>query len=158
MPRDDFSSTTWLLMGLTGSTPGVLQLSDGRLSLVAHGSGALTLGQLRDLEGCTGMKGLTERLKNGEQVEIFNVPVDEIKSVDFPWYYFNGGMVIEVRTGRYRLSFLQPQNTKLPIAHHPENAAEARKSIVEIGNLLGDIGDGRTVGKAWRDALNSVIA
>jgi hypothetical protein len=129
----------WLLMGLTGSAPGVLRLADGRLSLGVQGSGVLWGRQLRALERRVRQPGLAGRLSRGEAAEVFNTPLDRIRRVVFPWYYFGGGAIIETDHARFRLSFLQPQNT-----------------TTVSGPLFGPIGgiaEGRRAGKAWKAAL-----
>src|SRR5262245_44507292 len=128
---------TWLLMGSTGSAPGVLGLSGGRLTFEAHGRGALTLSQLRELEQRTGRPGLVQHLTDGHRVPLFEAPLPAVQDVRFPWYYFGGGMKLTVAGHPFRFSFLQPQNTRLP------------------GDLASvrELSTGRSGGKAWRAAL-----
>jgi hypothetical protein len=47
--QSELRSVVWLLMGSTGSTPGILELTKDHLSFLASGAGALTKGQLRAL-------------------------------------------------------------------------------------------------------------
>lgn len=130
----------WLLMGLTGSAPGVLALDGDRLSFVAHGRGALTEGQVRELEGRSGRVGLADRL-DGDHIEtVFDTPRGHVHAVSFPWYYFGGGVRFTVGDVGFRFSFLQPQNTTLPRGH------------AAVTDLAG-IPAGRSVGRAWRAAL-----
>ncbi len=75
---DAFSTSAWLLVGITGSVHGVLELDDGRL--------AFTI----------------------EERSVFNVPLSEVRDVKFPWYYFGGGIKFRIRADRYRLSFVLP--------------------------------------------------
>lgn len=125
----------WLIMGSTGSTPGVLCLEGGRLRFEAHGRGALTMGQLRTLEQRTGHAGLTDLLTAGHSLVLFDAPLSQVERVRFPWYYFGGGMRLTVAGHPYRFSFLQPQNTQAVPAH------------------VAGIGAGRAGGRAWRSAL-----
>ncbi|GAB3655406.1 hypothetical protein GCM10027589_14580 [Actinocorallia lasiicapitis] len=128
---------TWIIMGATGSAPGVLSLNGGRLSFEAHHRGALTLSQLRTLEQRTGRPGLADHLTDGYRVPLFEAPLEAVGDVRFPWYYFGGGMKLKIAGQPFRFSFLQPQNTSLP------------------GDLAtaGQLSTGRAGGRAWRTAL-----
>lgn len=134
---EHLQSLAWIIMGSTGSAPGVLSLSGGRLSFQAHDRGALTSGQLRTLEQRTGRAGLADHLANGYRVPLFEAPLEAVGNVKFPWYYFGGGMKLTIAGQPFRFSFLQPQNTKLP-----GELASAR-----------ELTTGRAAGKAWRAAL-----
>ncbi|WP_106399073.1 hypothetical protein [Actinocorallia populi] len=127
----------WLIMGSTGSAAGVLGMEGGRLRFEAHGRGALTMGQLRTLEQRTGRPGLADMLTEGHTLVLFDVPLSQVGRVRFPWYYFGGGMKLEVSGVPYRFSFLQPQNTQAAPAH------------------VAGIGAGRAGGRAWKSALTS---
>ncbi|BCM88910.1 hypothetical protein IAD21_00752 [Abditibacteriota bacterium] len=74
-----YSSPAWLLIGIHGSKPGTLRLNNGRLSY-----------------------------SNDDQQCLFDVPVSEVKDLDFPWYYFGGGVNFKIGADKYRLSFVQP--------------------------------------------------
>lgn len=100
MPHKDFSSPAWLLTGLTGSVPGTLELSRGRLAFT------------------------------GGPNRYFDVPLDAVQDVNFPWHYFGGGVKFRIGAERYRVSFVQPGES-------------------------GDIGEGRRVGKAWKQILKT---
>jgi len=135
MTTEDVPPTkAWLLMGLTGSAPGVLQVLDGRLIYAAHGRGALTGGQVRRLEQRSGRAGLADGLGAGDRVQVLDVPVEKVKGVVFPWYYFGAGMKLTVGGSRYRFSFIKPQNT------------QAEPAITAVPGS-------RASGRTWRDAL-----
>jgi hypothetical protein len=131
---DKTSQTTaaWLIMGSTGSAPGALQLDGGRLSYTARGRGALTDGQLAELERRTGRTGLARALDAGQEVTLFDVPLQAVSGAVFPWYYFGGGMKLAIGEAGFRFSFLRPQNTR-----------------VEVPGVF-DIPVGRASGKAWK--------
>jgi hypothetical protein len=59
MTQPVLQSQVWLLSGMTGSQEGILQLADGRLAFM-------------DIDGQT----------------VFDVPLSEVREVEFPWYYF----------------------------------------------------------------------
>jgi hypothetical protein len=135
----ELGTKAWLLMGLFGSAPGVLRLADGRLCLKVQGAGALWGRQLRALERIAQQPGLAERLSRGETAEIFNTPLERVRRVVFPWYYFGGGAIVETDHARFRLSFMQPQNT-------------TTVSEPLFGPIV-EIAEGRRAGKAWKGAL-----
>ncbi|MDN5855583.1 MAG: hypothetical protein L0K86_22620 [Actinomycetia bacterium] len=131
------NSRAWLLMGLTGSTPGTLRLDAGdRLSFTADGRGALTRGQLRKLERRSGRTGLADRLRGGAAEVVLDVPRKEIGDVRFPWYCFGAGMRFTVDGAVFRLSLLEPANTR---------------SSGDPG--VADIPDARASAAAWRATL-----
>ena len=137
-----FGSIVWLLRGLTGSTPGALVCGrDGRLRLTLFGAGALARRHLRALERDTGQAGLADRLRQFEETVLFDVPLAEVERVVFPWFYFGGGMHVHVGGVRYRLSFLQPQNTV------------ADRSFASAQDAVGGIKKGVSLGARWREVL-----
>jgi uncharacterized protein (DUF1786 family) len=77
------------------------------------------------------------------------VLLSDIRKVDFPWYYFGGGMVIHIGDTNFRFSFLQPQNTQLPV-ERSENLAKAIEQLSAIGSAIGG---GRSTGKRWKSVL-----
>ncbi|MFC5749560.1 hypothetical protein [Actinomadura rugatobispora] len=134
MITQELRTVVWLMMGSTGSAPGTLRLGDGRLTFEAYGRGALTGGQLREVEKRSGRPGLAAHLDGGHAGVVFDVAASGIGKVTFPWYYFGGGMKLTAAGSPYRFSFLQPQNTMLT-------------------ERLGGIPAGRACGRAWKEAL-----
>ena len=70
----------WLLVGITRSVPGILELKNGQLAFASD-------------EGC-----------------IFDVPLSTVRDVNFPWHYFGGGVKFSIGSENYRLSFVQPND------------------------------------------------
>ncbi|WP_067810723.1 hypothetical protein [Actinomadura kijaniata] len=124
----------WLLMGATGSVPGVLRAARGRLALRVTGRGALGPAHLRVLERRLGTEGLAEQLAAGRELVLFDVPVEKVEDVRFPWYNFGAGMKLKVGGAGFRLSFVRPGNT----AGDPG---------------LAGIAPSRANGRLWKDAL-----
>jgi hypothetical protein len=89
----------WILSGLTGRTSAGLEFADGRVIL------------------STG------------DVDVFNVALNDVRDVKFPWYYFGGGVKFRVGAQEYRISFTEPG---------------------EHGSTAG----ARAAGKLWRAVLN----
>ena len=145
------SNKVWLLRGLFFSAPGILELNNGQLSFTLTDTGAFWPPQLRALEKMAKRPGLASAIEQGESALVFSVPVNSIE-VNFPWYNFNGGVMIVVDNVSYRFSFLQPQNTKMP-EPAPEELIEVAETMMEGG---GEILDGMQVGKAWKAALAGV--
>ena len=90
----------WRLLGLTGSEHGHLELNNGRLIYTPN-------------DGTSG----------------FDVPLIEIRDINFPWHYFSGGFKMRIGSENYRFSFVEPHNDH------------------------ADLRGGRETGKAWRKAL-----
>ncbi len=93
-------TSVWRLSGFTGSEPGNLQLSKGRLVYTPD----------------NGRPG-------------FDVALDAVSDINFPWYYFSGGFKMRIGGDKYRFSFVEPHNDQ--------------------ADVLG----GRAVGKRWKKAL-----
>ena len=129
------SSEAWLLRGIS-SIPGELRLSGSILSFTAHDTGTAWDWQLRKLERGAGSTGFMEALKRGGRAVLFSESLADLR-VRSPWYYFSGGVVLEIRRQKYRLSFGQP----------------ARSSADD--NELQTIGTTRRAGKQWLRALNA---
>jgi len=75
-------SQVWRLSGLTGSDPGHLELSGGRLRFTPA----------------------DERLPG------FDVPLGEVADIKFPWHYFSGGFKMRIGGEQFRFSFVEPHN------------------------------------------------
>lgn len=90
----------WRLNGLTGSEAGHLELARGRLIYTP-------------VEG----------------PPVFDVPLESVSDISFPWHYFSGGFKMRVGAEKYRFSFVEPHNE------------------------YADISAGRATGKRWKRAL-----
>lgn len=127
----------WLLRGIS-SLPGVLALANGRLSYTAFGCGNFWPGQLRRLEADSGRPGLAQRLDDGKQAILFELPLVEVQDVQFPWFYFSGGVRLAVSGVRYRFGFDRPANARIE---------------TDVADLLAGVSRARQSGKAWKAAL-----
>jgi hypothetical protein len=74
--------------------------------------------------------------------EVFKVPLAEIANIDFPWYYFNGGMKFNISGERYRISFIQPNNSP--------NLPDMMLEKIEFGT--GFCGS-QKAGRAWKSVF-----
>lgn len=97
------------MKGATGSTQGVLELADGRLSFTAteHYRGA----------------GLRSDGRVDEGGQLFEAPLSEVSEVRWPWYYFGGGVKLKIGDQKYRLSFVKPgvRETQMPSDVAPDD-------------------------------------
>lgn len=88
MPADATSqhapppTVVWLLKGATGSTEGVLELVEGRLSFTPTGV----------YQG----PGIRSDRRAQEGGRAFDFPLSEVSDATYPWYYFGGGVKFKV--------------------------------------------------------------
>lgn len=74
-------TAAWLLVGWTGSEPGILRFENERLIFTGEKTG-----------------------------RIFDTPLSEITNVNFPRQYFGAGLKMQIGATEYRLSFIEPEN------------------------------------------------
>ncbi len=124
----DLSSAAWVLIGITGNRPALLEMSGGTLALTT---------------------------KEGR---VFEVNVADLTDVTFPWYYFGGGMKMTAAGRQYRISFVRPNGAEMLTARVLESLGATPFAMLTAVGKITDIGSGRRAGKAWRAALQSVSA
>ncbi len=126
---DSLRTPAWLLKGLTRSEPGVLELDNGRLAFTT------------------------------EQGRVFQAPLEDVRDITFPWYYFGGGAKLTVNNTRYRVSFVRPNDASDVPSRLLAGAggAGAALGLLTVGRKVLDIGQGRAAGKAWKAALASQV-
>ena len=132
--KSNLKTDAWLLKG-TRSMRGSLKLSKGHLSFTAYGSGNFGRSHLRELEAAIGIAGLAEVLDNEEQAVLFEVPLTEVQNINFPWYYFSGGVKLTVNGVRHRFGFDEPANSQTS------------------ADPIGEVSKARKNGKAWKRVL-----
>jgi hypothetical protein len=125
MPASDVNlrSPVWLLVGMTGSRPGLLELSGGVLAFT------------------------------GEEGRVFEANLADVKEIAFPWFYFGGGMKLTVAGTRHRISFVRPNGAEVASARLLEAVGGGALALLTVNRKIADIGDGRRAGKAWKAAL-----
>ena len=121
--EEDFASYAWRLIGTLRTEAGWLDLTAGRL-----------------------------RYTN-EFGAMFDVRLDEVTDVVWPWYYFGGGVKLTAHGDRYRFSFVLPNGAEYPTARLDAALGDpgAFAIVVQKGN---DIASGRDAGKEWRRRLD----
>jgi hypothetical protein len=123
---DDFASYAWMLIGTFRTAAGWLDLTAGRL-----------------------------RFSTADEV-VFDVAVEHVTNVDWPWYYFGGGVKLTAAGVRYRLSFVLPNGGEYPAARAAAAAGDPA-GLALVWQKASDIGAGHKVGKEWRRRLAAVI-
>jgi len=118
MTDNALCTQAWLLIGITRSLPGVLESTDGRL------------------------------LYTTEEKRVFDVPLSDVTDVNFPWYYFGGGVKFKIGTESYRLSFVQPDDGSGEAPYKTEFGDPA--AFFATG-IFG----GRRAGRAWKSVLKT---
>ena len=126
-------SPAWLLCGIS-SVPGELKLSGPLLSFTAHGTGTAWGWQLKKLERRSGVSEFLNILNRGGYSVLFSEPVTGIRA-RCPWYYFSGGLVLQIREQTYKFSFGQPARS------------------LGSGNEVSSISVMRHVGRQWLRTL-----
>lgn len=112
---DPFSCQAWLLDGPINSMPGILQWTGEKFEFISFGQGTFFAKGLRNfLESYGASEAAAEAIEAEEPRHVFSVPVDEVSNFKVPFIYFGKGMKFEVQGRKSRVSFIQPQNTKLP--------------------------------------------
>jgi hypothetical protein len=84
---------------------------------------------------------------------VLRAPRAAVRDVTFPRYSFDNGMNLRVDGKSYRLSFIEPQNTKLP-KPRPDNPVEGvAEAGLEFLDIAHELSAARAVGQAWKKAL-----
>lgn len=129
MNGDALRTPAWLLVGITRSVPGILELADGHFAFTT------------------------------DEKRVFDVPLPQVSEVSFPWYYFGGGVKFRIAAERYRLSFVRPNDASdIPGRLAAGTVVGAPAALLTAGRKIMDIGEGRRAGKAWRSALTPDVA
>jgi hypothetical protein len=118
----DFASYVWRLIGTLRTEAGWLDLTAGRLRYTT------------------------------ETREVFDVRLDEVTDVDWPWYYFGGGVKLMVHGEQYRFSFVLPNGAEYPTARM-QAAAGSPAALAIVAQKGNDIARGRKAGKEWQQLL-----
>ncbi len=84
MESTTFDTPAWLMIGLTKSVAGHLELAGGQLSL---------------------------NLVTDECA--FDSPLSDVNELKFPWYYFSAGFKLAIAGEHYRVSFLDQHDSQI---------------------------------------------
>jgi hypothetical protein len=122
----DFASCAWLLIGTFRTAAGWLDLTAGRL-----------------------------RFSTSEEV-VFDVAVEHVTDVDWPWYYFGGGVKLTAAGVRYRLSFVLPNGGEYPAARAAASAGDPA-ALALVVSKASDVRAGHKVGREWKRRLAAAV-
>ena len=150
--NDVFATEVWLISGIFHSLPGLLTLKETQLTFTALGPGTYWDGGLRKIEKKANAKDFFDLLKRDQPVQLFSIDLNEIKKITFPFIYFSTGTHLTFRNERFRLSFIEPNNTKMPVIDR-SRYDRVINATVEIAQ---DIKHARIIGKRWRALLTGV--
>jgi hypothetical protein len=87
--------------------------------------------------------------------DVFDVTPGQLTSVNFPWYYFGGGVKLRTHEGKYRLSFVKPNGAEYAVMRGAA-AAGNPAALVGAAAKVSDVRSGRRVGRRWRDILSAL--
>ena len=147
--NDAFATEVWLISGLFHSLPGLLKLKETQLTFTALGPGTYWDGGLRKIEEKANAKDLFDLLKRNQPAQLFSIDLSEIQKITFPFIYFSAGTHITFRNERFRLSFIEPNNTKMPVI----DRGRYDRVINATVEIAQDIKHARIIGKRWRALL-----
>ncbi|MCW0214008.1 MAG: hypothetical protein OJJ54_11675 [Pseudonocardia sp.] len=92
----------------------------------------------------------------------FDVALEEISDVTYPWYWFGGGVKLRAAGTLYKITFVRPNGMPSPDPSLVDAALSALglgvtivtgAAHVDALRGLADIGTGRAATKRWRELL-----
>lgn len=112
---EPYATKAWLLDGPIHSLPGLLNWDGRSLSFIAYGSGTYSKKGLTECVLSHGQAAeIAEQIWAEEPNTVFTLGPNSLSNYKFPWYYFKKGVKLDHQGRELRISFIQPQNTKLP--------------------------------------------
>ncbi|MEP6574326.1 MAG: hypothetical protein ABJD11_16610 [Gemmatimonadota bacterium] len=84
---------------------------------------------------------------------VFSVPVQELRHVRFPWYYFGRGLKVRVRATEYRLSFIRPGASSYAIPRMQLAGGAEQPTVVAVRDVVQTVEEGRAAWRSWREKL-----
>jgi hypothetical protein len=88
---------------------------------------------------------------------VFDASLPDVSGVTFPWYYFGGGVKLLAAGVPFRLSFVKPNGVDY-VAARALAAFAQPEALLLAAMKIGDVNDGRAVGKEWRRLLGTPTA
>jgi hypothetical protein len=120
-------------------------------------SPAWLIGGLRNVPGYLGAGG--GRLTFVSDEPVFDVPIDQVTDVSWPWHWFDGGCKLRATGQAYKVTFVRPNGMPAP------NPSMLQTTIGVFGLLTGswqhidalqglaDVRTGRAAGQRWKQVL-----
>lgn len=144
--NEEFTSEIWLITGLYHSLPGLLSLKNGILTFMALGSGTYGKKGLMNIEIKCGSKDFCKKLKNNTPAKLFEININEIQKLTYPFIYFGGGAHIYFNNLKYRLSYIEPANTQMPLLSTNDYHKVFKRNV----EIVQSIKHARQIGKKWK--------
>ncbi|WP_369132055.1 hypothetical protein [Modestobacter sp. I12A-02662] len=122
-------------------------------------SPAWLIGGLRNVPGYLGAGG--GRLTFVSDTPVFDVPLDEVTDVTWPWYWFGGGLKLRADGRLYKVTFVRPNGMPDPDPSMLEAGIGVFGFLTgtwhDVSALRGlaDIGTGRAAGRQWKQFLGA---
>jgi hypothetical protein len=129
------ATPAWLMAGRLRNVPGALVAGEGRLAFV------------------------------GDDGPVFNVAMNEVTDVGWPWYWFGGGCRLAAAGEKYKITFVRP-NGAPPVSPSLLRSGASLHSMyatltegplpagaVSAVSGLFDVRSGRQAGRAWKGVL-----
>jgi hypothetical protein len=122
-------------------------------------SPAWLIGGLKNVPGY--LAGGLGRLAFVSDTPVFDVPMDQVSDVTWPWYWFGGGFKARVGGQLYKVTFVRPNGMPAPDTSMFEAAVGVVGALSGAGHDvsalrgLADIGTGRAAGKQWKQYLGA---
>jgi hypothetical protein len=122
-------------------------------------SPAWLIGGLRNVPGYLGAGG--GRLTFVSDTPVFDVPLDEVTDVTWPWYWFGGGFKLRAGGQRYKVTFVRPNGMPDPDPSMLLTGIGVFGALTGTGHDvsalrgLADIGTGRAAGRRWKQFLGA---
>jgi len=90
---------------------------------------------LKKIEKKAGAENFCTLLKRNKTAQLFNIDVNEIQKITHPFIYFSCGAHLFFRNQKYRLSFIEPNNTKLPAMNKTQYGKILKRNIEIIEDI-----------------------
>jgi len=128
MPDQELRTRVWLLIGMTGSTPGVLELAEGRIAFTT------------------------------EEGRVFEAPLADISVKYPWYYFGGGCKITIGDTTHRISFVRPNNSLDLSdaiLAELGDTGAGGVLALLTAGRKMRDVGQGRKAGKIWKEALAS---
>ncbi len=113
----------WLLMGFTRSVPAALQVAGDRIMLTT------------------------------DSCPLFDVDLNQVRDLRYPWRWFGGGVKLTVRRRRYHISFVRPDDGSDAVTRLVTSGLAGGGGPAALKHAADKLRDGRAMGRAWRALL-----
>ena len=94
--------------------------------------------------------------KSSDKKLDFDVPLKELKNLNYPWYYFGGGFKASVMSRPIRISLTTPNGQIDPddLDSEAEHLGLVKSGLIVAFDAIKNIGKGRKKMALWRKIFN----